>query len=114
VSILDAGAKIRGDMLPIVLIRRASVELEADRRDRAQADALQALALLQSAAPPGSFSAYVGKAYLNLGRAFQAQSKDHEARDAYRLAAENLEATLGPDHPDVGRARRAGLEEGHK
>lgn len=66
---------------------------------------------MQSAAPPGAFSAYAGSTYLNLGRAVQAQGKTDEARAAFRSAAEHLQTTLGPDHPDTRTARQ--LAEGN-
>jgi len=46
----------------------------------------------------------VGRAYLNLGRALQAQGKSQDARAAFRSAAQNLERALGPDHPDARTA----------
>jgi len=46
----------------------------------------------------------VGRAYLNLGRALQAQGKSEDARAAFRSAAQNLERALGPDHPDARTA----------
>jgi len=90
--------------LPTLLIRRSVIGLEAGRHDEAAADAVRALSLLQADAKPGTFSAYVGRAHLALGRALQAQGKSEDAHSAFRSAAENLQATLGPDHPDTRNA----------
>ena len=90
--------------LPTLLIRRSVIGLEAGRHDEAAADAVRALSLLQADAKPGTFSAYVGRADLALGRALQAQGKSEDAHSAFRSAAENLQATLGPDHPDTRNA----------
>jgi tetratricopeptide (TPR) repeat protein len=87
-------------------MRRCTVELEAGRPSQAAADVLRALKQLQAASPPGTFSSNIGRAYLNLGRALQAQGKSEEARAAFRSAAENLQNTLGPDHPDTRSARQ--------
>ncbi len=109
VAIVEAAGKAGragGDFLPIVLIRRSTVELEAGRPAQAAVDAQQALRQLQAASPPGAFSSLIGRAYLNLGRALQFQGKRDEAHAAFRSAAEHLQNTLGPDHPDTGRARQ--------
>jgi tetratricopeptide (TPR) repeat protein len=65
----------------------------------------RALSLLQSP-QPGTFSSHLGHAYLSSGRALQAQGKQEEARSAFRSAAEQLQDTLGPDHPDTRTARQ--------
>jgi len=51
--------------------------------------------MLQQASVPGSFSSDLGRAYLALGRALQAQGKGEEARTAFRSAAEHLQNALG-------------------
>jgi serine/threonine-protein kinase len=88
------------------LMRRAEIELQFDHRDEAAEDAAQALSMLQEDAPPGTSSSYLGNAHLVLGRALQAQGKSEEARAAFRSAAENLQSTVGPDHPDTRSARQ--------
>jgi hypothetical protein len=69
------------------------------------ADAREAVKLIQGELPPDLFSSDVGQANLALGRALAAEGKDGEARAAMELAAEHLERTLGPDHPDTRSAR---------
>lgn len=109
VAILEHSIEAKGqgaDLLPAVLLRRATVELAAQNPVQAEADAARALAQLQAAGQPGAFSSYIGIAYLKLGFALAGQGKAEQARDAYRSAAEHLEKTVGPDHPDRQAARR--------
>jgi serine/threonine-protein kinase len=109
VTIVERSIKTKAqgaDALPILLLRRATVELAAGRPGPAEADAARALALFQAAAQPGTFSSYVGTAYLKLGTALQAEGKIDEARTAYRSAAKHLQNTVGPDHPDTQTARQ--------
>jgi tetratricopeptide (TPR) repeat protein len=88
------------DYLPTLLLRRSGVELALGRLDAAQADAARGLELWRATCPPGMFVSTVGRAYLALGRALDAQGKRDEARAAFRSAAENLGDALGPDHED--------------
>jgi eukaryotic-like serine/threonine-protein kinase len=107
VEIVEASSKAGKagtDFLPIVLFRRSTVELEAGRSAAAGDDARRALTLLQAAGSPGASSCVVGRAYLNLGRALQLQSKKDKANDAFHSAAEHLQNTLGPDNPDTRKA----------
>lgn len=109
VAILEGSITANGqgaDYLPIVLLRRVTVELEAARLVQAEGDAARALAQFQAAAPPGTFSSYIGSAYLSLGKALQAQGKTDEARAAFRSAAEHLQNALGPEHPDTQSAQQ--------
>jgi serine/threonine protein kinase len=92
--------------LPILLVRRSAAELALDKRDAAAVDAGKALELLQSSTAAGTSSSDVGSAYLARGRALQALNRPEEARAAFRSAAEQLETTLGADHPDAKIARR--------
>ena len=93
-----------------ILVRRSGIELQLGRPDDALADASRALGMLQQGSVPGSFSSDLGRAYLALGRALQAQGKHDEAHAAFRSAAEHLQNALGPDHPDTHSAGQlAGL-----
>jgi serine/threonine-protein kinase len=99
------------DFVPTLLVYRSDMERQLGRTNDAVADATQALSQFQEAAQPGTFSSNLGRAYLALGRGLQAQGKPDQARVAFRSAAEHLQSTLGPDHPDTRRARQlAGLE----
>ena len=96
--------------MPILLGRQSGLDLQLGRPDQAAADASAQLSLAQKDMEPGQYSANMGHAFLNLGMALQAQGKTNEARAAFRSAADHLERTLGPDHPDSRAARQsAGL-----
>ncbi|HTF38859.1 MAG TPA: tetratricopeptide repeat protein, partial [Blastocatellia bacterium] len=109
VTVADAAMKAgRGghDYLSSALVVRSGIELQFGRPDDAAADATHALSEVQKFIQPGTLSSDQGRAYFALGRALQAQSKSEEARAAFRAAAENLQSSLGPDHPDSRRARQ--------
>ena len=95
-----------GQFVQVLLRRRSAIELQLGRADDAAADAAQCLSQLQARAQPGTYSSTLGRAYLTLGRALQAQGKREEARAAFRAASEHLQNTLGPDHPDTRGARQ--------
>jgi serine/threonine protein kinase len=108
VAIVEAATQSGGTgafYLPDLLTRRSTIELEARLSDQAVVDANRAIRL-QLATEAGAFSSKLGYAYLVLGRALQAQGKRDEARAAFRSAAENLQNTVGADHPDTCRARQ--------
>jgi len=107
VAISEAAVKagrVGGDYLPTFLVRRSDVELQLGEPGRAEDDATRAMGLLQASAQLGAFSSTRGRAYLTLGRALQSQGKLGEAHAAFHSAAEHLQSTLGPDHPDTRRA----------
>jgi serine/threonine-protein kinase len=89
------------NFLPIVLMRRSAIELDAGQPGPAGNDAQRAISLLQIDGPPGAFSNNLGSAYLLLGHALRAQAKHVAAAAAFQSAAQNLRATLGSNHPDT-------------
>jgi eukaryotic-like serine/threonine-protein kinase len=108
-AILEASAKAGkqgGNFLPIVLTERADIEIQLRRFENAAADATQSLNLLKAIVPAGTFSCNLGRAYMGLGRALLMEGKPGAARDAFRSAAKNLEAALGPDHREARNARQ--------
>jgi tetratricopeptide (TPR) repeat protein len=112
IAIDEASIKAGGQgasYLPTFLTRRSAIELDAGNSDRAVADAARALELLRSTMEPGTLSSTLGRTNLALARALQAQGKVEEARAAFQSAAENLQATIGRDHPDT----RAALQSAH-
>jgi tetratricopeptide (TPR) repeat protein len=112
VSTVEAAIKAGGEgsyYLPRLLIRRSTVALAAQRLDAAAADSLRAVGMLQQGLEPGKFSSHLGNAFLALGRALQAQGRLEEAGAAFRSAGENLQNTLGQDHPDSREAHRLAL-----
>jgi eukaryotic-like serine/threonine-protein kinase len=109
VSIDEAAIKSGGAgeyLLPTLLVRRSSVELEAGQIDRAVADATRALSLLQQPTHSGGRSANIGRAFMALGRALDAQGQTADAREAGRSAVEHLNDTLGPDNAETLAARQ--------
>jgi len=109
-SIVITEAAIQGggqgaDLLPILLLRRSAIRLEAGHNAAAGEDAARAVNLLQNALNTATFSSHVGRAYYALGRALKSQGKRSEAQAAFRSAAEQLQNTLGPDHPDTRSAQ---------
>ena len=87
--------------VPMLLIRRSSVELKAQRSDQAETDAVHALHLLNEQSESGIHSSNIGRAYLALALALRAQGKLNQSQDAFRNAFQNLQDTLGPGHPDT-------------
>jgi serine/threonine-protein kinase len=91
--------------LPTLLTLRSTLEIEGGRSDRAIPDAQRVVTILQAAVGTDTFSAHIGRAYFQLGRALNTQGKADEARTAFVSAAEHLEKTLGTDHPETSAAR---------
>lgn len=101
------GAGKEGEaLLPVLLYRRAAIEVETVEPDKAKTDAERALSLLQASLGTDAFSRHIGAAQMALGLALHAQGKTDEARAAFRSAAQHFEKTLGPDHPDTRSARQ--------
>jgi eukaryotic-like serine/threonine-protein kinase len=98
------------DRLPQFLYCRAAIEVAVGQPEKAISDAQRAIDLLQRLLGADALSAYIGRAYFQLGRALDAEGKKDEARAAFRTAAEHLEKTLGTDHAESRAARQlAGL-----
>ena len=92
--------------LPWFLYRRAGIEVENNQPQKAIGDAQRALGLLQLALGPDAVSMHIGLTYYHMGRALQLDGRQVEAHAAFRSAAEHLEKTLGPDHPQTRAARQ--------
>ena len=100
------GGRQGSDLLPRLLVRRAEVKLDLHRPGEAATDAARALNLLQDAAHPGMVSSSLGAAHLALARAARAAGKPEEARTALNSATEQLNISVGPEHPDSRLARQ--------
>ena len=117
VALAEAAGKAgRGgsEFLPVALIRRSTIELDVAQPSQAAADAQRALSLLKAKSAPGALSSIMGQAWLNTGRSLRAQQKHQEAGAAFRAAVENLQSTVGSDHPDTRSARRLALFEAQR
>jgi tetratricopeptide (TPR) repeat protein len=94
------------DFLTILLMQKCALELKLLQVEAAAADAARALAMDQASVPPGTFSCFIGRSHLALGRALAAQGKHFEALASFRAATEHLEKTLGADNPETREARQ--------
>jgi len=79
--------------------QRAEVALRQGDRSRALADTQEALELARRVQGAEKFSSYTGLASLTLGRIERDAGHADRARDAFRVAEENLLNTLGAEHP---------------
>jgi len=104
-SVVEKGGR-GAEYLPRFLTYRSTIELDLGAANDAAADAQRALERLRPKLAAKAFSADAGQAYLALGRALRVQGKRDESRAAFQSAAEQLEQTLGPDHPDTRTARQ--------
>src|SRR5262249_20585369 len=95
----------RAARLQARLVMRSDIELDVGHTEEALGDAQRALTIATNETPPGTFTSYLGNAYLALGRALQAQGKREEAQAAFRSAVKHLESALGPHHADTQAAR---------
>ncbi len=95
-----------GGYLQTFLTRRSELHLQLGHQDEAVEDATRALKMWLAQTQPGTFSANLGRAYLALGRALQAQAKREEAREALKSAVEQMQSALGPDHAETQAARQ--------
>jgi serine/threonine protein kinase/tetratricopeptide (TPR) repeat protein len=91
--------------LPNLLRHRASVEMALRQFASAEGDARRALQLSLQQTGPGEFSQSTGQAYLSLARCLEAQGRDSEGRAMAQHAADQLEKSIGADHPDTRSAR---------
>jgi tetratricopeptide (TPR) repeat protein len=91
--------------LPKFLWHRASVETALGQFAPAERDAREALQLLLQQARPGEVSQSTGQAYLALARCLTAEGQGAEGRAIAQRAANQLELSVGADHPDTRAAR---------
>jgi tetratricopeptide (TPR) repeat protein len=93
-------------LLTSLLVSRSGVDLKSGQREQAVSDARRAIKLLEDREDPSILSSNVGRAYLALALALEAEGKPDEAQLAARKAYANLQTTLGPDQPDTRSARQ--------
>jgi tetratricopeptide (TPR) repeat protein len=93
-------------LLTALLVSRSGIDLKNGQREQAVSDARRAITLLEQAEDPSILSSNVGRAYLALALALEAEGKPDEAQLAARRAYANLQTTLGFDQPDTRRARQ--------
>jgi eukaryotic-like serine/threonine-protein kinase len=91
--------------LPSLLRHRASIEISLRQFAPAESDTRRALQLLLQQTRPGEFSQSIGEAYLTLSRCLMAEGREAEGRATAQQAADQLEKSIGADHPDTRSAR---------
>ena len=106
VAVAEASTE-RAFYLPRLLLRRAEMEAQMQLWAEARADAATALALWQQTVERGTFSSSIGRCHLVLGKALRAEGRLVEARADFSSALQNLEPTMGADHPHTRDARLA-------
>ena len=93
-------------LLSTLLVSKSGIDLKGGQRDEAVSDARRAIKLLEEREDPNILSSNVGRAYLALALALEAEGKPDEAQLAAGKAYANLQTTLGSDQPDTQRARQ--------
>jgi eukaryotic-like serine/threonine-protein kinase len=93
-------------LLSSLLVSKSGIDLKDGQREEAESDARRAIKLLEDREDPSILSSNVGRAYLALALALEAEGKPDEAQRAARKAYANLQTTLGPDQPDTQSARQ--------
>ncbi len=93
-------------LLSTLLERKSGIDLKNGEREQAASDARRAIKLLEDREDPSILSSNVGRAYLALALALEAEGKPDEAQLAARKAYANLQTTLGSDQRDTQRARQ--------
>jgi serine/threonine protein kinase len=93
-------------LLSTLLVSRSAIDLKGGQREQAVSDARRAIKLLEDREDPSILSSNVGRAYLALALALEAEGKPDEAQLAARKAYANLQTTLGSDQPDTQSARQ--------
>ena len=109
VKVVEASVKAGragSDVLPMLLVRRADLEIQLHRPGDATRDAASALETLRAGVESGTFSSNLGHAHLALGRALDMQGSVEQSQSHLIAAAEHFEKALGEDHPETRDARR--------
>jgi tetratricopeptide (TPR) repeat protein len=95
--------------MPTLLRHRSTIEMVLKQFAPAERDARQALQLLLQQTRPGEFSQSIGHAYLTLARCLAGQGRDAEGRAMAQQALDQLEKSIGADHPDTRAARELAM-----
>jgi tetratricopeptide (TPR) repeat protein len=93
-------------LLSTLLVSKSGIDLKNGQQEEAVSDAKRAIQLLEDREDPSILSSNVGRAYLALALALEAEGKPGEAQLAAAKAYANLQTTLGPDQPDTQSARQ--------
>jgi len=91
--------------LPGLYIDRSEIDLALGHAGQAEEDAQQALAALELHGPPSGVSSKLGHAFLAQTRALTSEDKKAQAQAIAVKAFDQLQGSLGPDHPDTRAAQ---------
>jgi len=108
IATLQAAVKSGGSgafSLPGLYVDRSEIDLALGHANQAEADANLALVALQSHGHAADVSSRLGRAFLAQARALVSESKVAQARAGAMQALDQLQGSLGPDHPDTQSAR---------
>jgi hypothetical protein len=105
-QVLAMAGRASGKDPPVLLRRRAEINVKQRQFAVARADAERAIPLLLARVPAGGFGGNVGLTYLTLGEALAGEGRPSEARAALASAIRHLDATVGGEHPATRRARK--------
>ncbi|HEY7368319.1 MAG TPA: serine/threonine-protein kinase [Thermoanaerobaculia bacterium] len=98
-------SSMSSDYLPSFLLRRSAIYLAAGKFEEARRDAEESLRRERAIGIEGVPSSIVGRCHLAIARALQGEGRADAARAAFASAFENLEPTLGADHPKTREAQ---------
>jgi eukaryotic-like serine/threonine-protein kinase len=102
---LDRQGKPCLQYMPSLLRHRASIETRLAQLSSAESDARRALELLIKQSRPGEFSLSMGQSYLTLAHCLTAAGQVAQGREMAQHAADQLEKSVGADHPETRAAR---------
>jgi tetratricopeptide (TPR) repeat protein len=101
----QAAGQQTASALDPLLTQRSEVRLALGQTEGALEDAARARRLQQDSVPAGTYTIKLGRAYVTLARALDAQGDREGARAALESALEHFQDAAGPDHPETLRAR---------
>jgi len=110
ITLSEAAVKAGGqsaNYLPVYYLRRSGTELDSGLKDEAFSDARKSTGMLRNTMQSETRSVNFGRAYFALGKAQVALGRTNDAHFSFQSAIENLQATLGADHPVTLSARTA-------
>jgi tetratricopeptide (TPR) repeat protein len=98
-------SSMSSDYLPSFLLRCSAIYLAAGKFEEARRDAEESLRREREIGIEGAPSSIIGRCHLAIARALQGEGRADAARAAFASAFENLEPTLGADHPKTREAQ---------
>jgi hypothetical protein len=100
-----AGGQAPATLLDNLLNQRSEIQLALGQPESAVADATRLVGLMREAAPAGTHTLELARAYRTLSRALEGSGDAEGSREALISALENFEDAAGADHPETLEAR---------